>query len=337
MSIEVNLSQTISDLLASRYTKDVSDSIQRLTTGLKINDSSDNVGDLIVSNSLHSSSSSLTQGIDNGNTGLALIQVSNKALSSQSDILEEIRNKLELASSDYTSIAGKESIRLDIVNLLNEFDTIASSTNYNNVYTLQNSSSNNDYSLPTTITLNPQTNNSITTQSIKSNSEGFNLDVLKNLTSGELTKYVASSQIDVVDNAILSIDDYINNNTLTTSEIEIAVENLTGIEKTTKNSENSIINADLDAEYAILDKFKLLEQSSEFAFIQANVTQSVVLQLLTTTLDVDNNKFIENEKDEFDPNKEKEIFEPFSKPENTFEANSQTKNEPNFSPSNTNI
>ena len=63
MTIDVNLSQTINELLRSIFTNEVSYSIQRLTSGLKINDAADDIGGLISSYSLSSSSSSFLQGI----------------------------------------------------------------------------------------------------------------------------------------------------------------------------------------------------------------------------------------------------------------------------------
>jgi len=286
MVLDVNLSQTISELLQSRYTKEVSDSIQRLTSGLKINDSADDVGGLVSSNSLQINTSALRQGIENGNEGLALVQISNKALDNQKDILTQISDKLKLARLDSTSTTSQEAIRVDIVDLLTQFNDIASDTEYNNTYTLQKSDTDTDFSLPITIIFNASSSSTVTTEAIKSNTEGLGLDTLKNLNTSELTATVAVTQLDVVSDALETIEDYENSFRLTQEEIQSAVTNLTGIEKTTATSRDNILNADLDKENATLDKFKLLEQASEFAIVQANITQSIVLKLLATTLNV---------------------------------------------------
>lgn len=278
-----NISQTITEVLSSRYTDKVSDSVQRLTSGLRINDAADDIGGLVTSSHLGSASSALQQGIENGNDGLALVQLSNKALDNQLDILNTIKEKLDVSKYDSTSSAGKDAIRLDIIDLITKLDDIASNVNYSNNYTLQKSDTDTDFSLSTTITLN---NSTITTQSIQSNSDGLSLGTLKNLTAGGLTGDVSVAQLDVIDTAITDIDSYKNSFNLSQVEIEIAVENLTGIEKTTSESRDKILNTNEKDENAILEKYKLLEKSSEFAIVQANITQATVLRLLTDPVTV---------------------------------------------------
>jgi flagellin len=330
MTIGVNITQTLSELFNSRYTKEVSDSVQRLTSGLKINDAADDVGGLVSISNLSTSSSDLKQGIENGTSALALVQISNKALDNQSDILNLIKEKLDYAKYESTSATSRDAIRVDIIDLLQKIDDIAADTNYNNVYTLQKSNSDNDYSLSTTITLDSNNSSSITTESIKSNSEGLSLDTLKNLTSGELTSDVAVAQLDIVDDAINTIDEHSSSFDLSQTEIEIAVENLTGIEKTTRESKDSLLEVDNNKENAILDKFKLLEKSSEFAIVQANITQARVLNLLSTPLaTVDYDKDNSN-KPQYDNDKSKNDFSynTDNKTDNSysFNANSYTNN-----------
>ncbi len=285
MIVDVNINQTINHYLKSRFTNDVSDSIQRLTSGLKINDSADDVGGLVNSTKLNSISSSLLQGIENGNDGLALVQVSNKALESQLDILSLIKEKLDVTKLENTSSSSREAIRTDIIDLLTDFDNIASDINYNNIYTLQKSSTDNDYSDSTTITLDVNSNSSITTESIKSNSEGLNLSTLKNLSTNDLTNTVSLSQLDIVEEAITSIEEYSASFDLSKEEISITIENLTGIEKITSNTKDTILNVNKSDENAILNKYKLLEKRSEFAIVQANILQSTVQRLLTEMVD----------------------------------------------------
>ena len=335
MVLDVNLNQTISELLQSRYTKEVSDSIQRLTSGLKINDAADDIGGFITSSSLQTNTSALRQGIENGNEGLALVEVSNKALDNQTDILTNIKAKLELARLDSTSTDSAEAIRVDIVDLLTQFDEIASDVNYNNTYTLQNSDSDTGLSIPITIIFDPSSSSTVTTEAIQSNTDGLGLSTLKELNSAELTSSVAIAQLDVIDDAIESIEDYENSFNLTQGEIESAVTNLTGIEKTTAASNASITNADLDKENATLDKYRLLEQSSEFAFVQANITQSIVLKLLSTSLSIDPIEYSEskdkvtygtNDKDNVFTTTNDYVYEPTTSSNNNFASNTSSNN-----------
>jgi len=279
MTVGVNITQSLYELINSRYTNEVSDSIQRLSTGLRINNASDDIGGLISSNSLKNVSSGLTQGIENGNNGLALVQVSNKALGSQLSILNTIKEKLDISKLQSTDDASKDAIRVDIIDLITQLDDIAADANYNDIYTLQKASADSDFSLATTITLE---SGSVTTESIRSNSDGLSLDTLKNLAASGLTQDVSVEQLDIVTAAITTIEGYEDDFDRSKTEFEIAINNLIGIEKTTSASKDEILNTNEADENAILDKYKLLEKQSEFAIVQANITQAIVLKLLAT-------------------------------------------------------
>ena len=141
MTIDVNLSHTIYDFIKTRFTNEVSDSIQRLTSGLKINDAADDIGGLVSSSTLQSSSSSLLQGIESGNNGLALVQLSTNSLSNQLNLLTSIQERLDLAKEGSTSDTSREAIRVDIISLITQLNDIASDTSYSGNYTLQESTS----------------------------------------------------------------------------------------------------------------------------------------------------------------------------------------------------
>jgi len=328
MTVDVNLSQTINDFIKSRFTNNVSDSIQRLTSGLSINDSADDVGGQISSTRLNNFSSSLKQGIENGNSGLALVQVSDKALDKQVDILNTIKAKLDFVKDGATSAAGIEVIRTDINTLLTQLDSIASNTNYNSSYTLQKSNSDNDFSLSASILLDDNSGNSVSTPSIKSNTSGLSLDTLKNLTSGGLSELVAAQQSTVVTTAISTIESYSDSFDLTQTEIGISIENLTNIEKTTSESKADILTVSKDKENAILDKYRLLEKASEFAIVQANITQATALRLLTDlshlNSDITDNNKANDINNKTDKNEEKTNFNKTSNYDNFYTTSYET-------------
>ncbi len=331
MTIDVNLSQTINTLIKSRFTNNVSDSIQRLTSGLSINDTADDIGGQISSTRLTSYSSSLKQGIENGNSGLALVQLSDKALDKQLNILNTIKEKLDFLKDGATSTAGIDAIRSDIKTLLTQLDDIASSTSFNSNYTLQESNSVNDFSLSLNITLDENSGTFVSTPSIKSNSTGLSLDTLKNLASGELTESVAATQSTIVSTAITTIESYSDSFDLTQTEIGIGVENLTNIEKTTSEAKDEILKVNKDKENAILDKYRLLEKASEFAIVQANITQAAALRLLTDLSNL-GNKVNDNNDNLYKPKDNDNPFDQFNKTNNNINLSTDSYNTNTFKP-----
>ena len=140
MRINTNIASMTAQEAATNTTKNISSSLEKLGSGLKINKAADDASGLSIADKLRTQASSLGQGINNANSASALIQIADKAMSEQSNILDIVKQKLIQASTSTTSTEGRESIRKDISKLLEQFDAIASQTNYNGTTLLQKSS-----------------------------------------------------------------------------------------------------------------------------------------------------------------------------------------------------
>ena len=108
-------------------------SLEKLSSGLKINKAADDASGLSIADKLRTQASSIGQGIQNANSASALIQIADKAMSEQSSILDTVKTKLIQASTSTTSAEGREAVRKDISKLLEQFDNISSQTNYNGI------------------------------------------------------------------------------------------------------------------------------------------------------------------------------------------------------------
>ncbi len=102
------------------------------------------------------------------NQGVAFSQATNMALYYQNDMLENIKNKLNVAKKDTTSATGLEVIREEIVDILTKFDKVASNGKYNDLYYLQKSNSDNSASLVYTFQISEYPDITISNESIKS-------------------------------------------------------------------------------------------------------------------------------------------------------------------------
>ena len=116
-------------------------SLEKLSSGLRINKAADDASGLAIADKLRTQASSLSQGVQNANSGVALLQIADKAMAEQSNILDTVKTKLIQAATSTTSEDGRDAIRKDIAKLLEQFDMIASSTNYNGTTLLQKSAS----------------------------------------------------------------------------------------------------------------------------------------------------------------------------------------------------
>ena len=140
MRINTNVSSLTAQEAAQNTSKTITSSLEKLSTGLRINKASDDASGLATADKLRTQATSINQGISNGNSAVSLLQIADKSMAEQSNILDTIKAKLIQANTDTTSADGRESIRKDINKLLTQLDNIATQTNYNGTSLLQASS-----------------------------------------------------------------------------------------------------------------------------------------------------------------------------------------------------
>lgn len=106
-------------------------SLERLSTGLKINAAKDNASGLAIANQLKTQASSLKQAIDNGNQANSMMLTADKAIDEQSNILDQIKTKAIAAAQDGQNTKTRNMLQADIVRLMEELDNIANTTSFN--------------------------------------------------------------------------------------------------------------------------------------------------------------------------------------------------------------
>ena len=133
MRINTNISSLVAQEANVQINKNLRNSLEKLSTGLGINKASDDASGMAIADKLRTQASSLAQSISNANSASALIQIADKAMGEQSNILDIVKTKLIQAATVTTSAEGREAIRKDIKKLLDQLDNIAEQTNYNGI------------------------------------------------------------------------------------------------------------------------------------------------------------------------------------------------------------
>jgi flagellin len=131
MRINTNIASMNAQQISNNTNKEIGSSLEKLASGHSINKASDDASGLAIADKLRTQASSLNQGIKNANSGVAMIQMADKAMEEQSNILDTIKTKLIQASDATTTADGRAAIQNDISKLLEQFDNISSQTDYN--------------------------------------------------------------------------------------------------------------------------------------------------------------------------------------------------------------
>ena len=106
-------------------------SIQRLSSGLRINSAKDDAAGLAISERFTSQIRGLNQAVRNANDGISLAQTAEGALKASGDILQRVR-ELSVQSANATNSAGdRKAIQAEVGQLLSELDRISTTTEFN--------------------------------------------------------------------------------------------------------------------------------------------------------------------------------------------------------------
>src|SRR5574343_1828833 len=131
MRINTNVSSLTAQESAVNTNKNISSSLEKLSTGLRINKAADDASGLAIADKLRTQVTSINQGVSNGNSAVALLQIADKSMAEQSKILDTVKAKLIQANTETTSDAGREAIRKDVSKLLQQLEKIATQSKYN--------------------------------------------------------------------------------------------------------------------------------------------------------------------------------------------------------------
>jgi len=257
-------------------------SLEKLSSGLRINKAADDASGLAIADKLRTQANSIRQAIDNANSGISLVQIADKAMAEQSNILDIIKQKLIQAGTSTTSTAGEYAIGLDINKLLDNINNIARQTNYNGINLLQNSRTGMSTTYALTFQMGETENDIITAKGgVQANTSGLGLHSLKSLVSANgLTQTAARHFLSTIDSSLNQLNYWRADFGSTQNQLESAVRNMMTQVTNIRSAESVIRDIDYAEESANFNKINIISQAGTFALSQASQVQQNVLRLL---------------------------------------------------------
>jgi flagellin len=125
-------------------------SLNRLSTGLRINSAADDASGMAIADSLRSQSMGLGQAIRNANDGISIVQTADGALEEAINITNTIKTKSIQAAQDGQTLDSRKKIQADIDKLLQEVDILAATTSFNGKKLLSGEFTNNKFQIGST-------------------------------------------------------------------------------------------------------------------------------------------------------------------------------------------
>jgi flagellin len=129
--VSTNMNAINAHQLGVMNNREISDSLKKLSSGLRINSASDDASGTAISNNLRNQAKSLGQAIMNANDGVGIIQTADNALNESIKILDTIKTKAVQAAQDGQTEDTRSMLQKDIEKLMMELDNIANTTSFN--------------------------------------------------------------------------------------------------------------------------------------------------------------------------------------------------------------
>ena len=277
-----NIASTNAQRLLGANHDRLNQSVERISSGIRINRASDDAAGLAISEGLRSDIRALRQAGRNANDGVSLINITEGALNEQGSMLIRLRELASQAATGTTGSTERATIQLEFNSLRNEIDRITNTTEFNGQKLIDGSLASSiastsqvfiqigiDSNANSRINLNEQINLkavtssalSIDTLSVKTAEDALAaLDGI-NTAIGDVT--ATRGQVGAVQNRLMR----------SISNLSISVENLSA-------AESQIRDADIAEEVALLTRNQIMVQASTAMVGQANLIPQSVLQLL---------------------------------------------------------
>lgn len=276
-------------------------SVERLSSGLRINRARDDAAGLSVANSLQTQINGANQGIRNMNDAISMVQTAEGAIAAASDMGQRI---LTLATQGANGTLGKTeklAITTEMQALLNSIDKIGARTTYSGNKLLSQESN-----VAAGVLFSMQISNA-STDKIELQASAFKSVGIGSFTSANPPVAASTGQAKALDDAVKAIvtkitaddatADWAGLQTLSDSyvkalstqrsqlgafqnQMEYTLANITELSANLSASKSRVIDTDYASETAALTRGQILQQAATAMLAQANQMPNVILTLL---------------------------------------------------------
>ncbi|WP_227394296.1 flagellin N-terminal helical domain-containing protein [Jeotgalibacillus aurantiacus] len=256
-----NLNQTMNQ---------TSKSLEKLSSGLRINRAADDAAGLAISEKMRSQVRGLGMAERNSLDAISLIQTAEGALSSTHEILQRMRELAVQASNGTLETQDLEAIQDEIGALTEEIDRIAETTQFNNKKLL-------DGSEATGFTFQVGANDNEDMNLVIGQMDSTTLGI-NGVEAAILTD--PSAQITIINDAISTVSAERSNLGAFQNRLEHTVSNLSSANENLTAAESRIRDLDMAKEMSQFTRNNILNQAGQAMLAQANQLPQGILQLL---------------------------------------------------------
>ena len=280
----MRINHNMSAIFANRQLQAVSNrmdkTIEKLASGQAINRAGDDASGLAVSEKMRTQISGLIQAEKNAQGGLSFIQVAEGAFQQVNDILQRIRTLSIQSANGIYSNEDRTQIQVEVSQLIQEIDRIATSAEFNRMNMLTGEFARNSQIGSMFFHVGPNSDQRIRVYIGTIGSEALNLAGEDGQKRSIATVGEANAMIGYIDEALdrlnrqrADLGAYYNRMENTISALTVSYENMTA-------ADSRVRDVDMAAAMVDFTTDQILVQSGTAMLAQANFKPQLVLRLL---------------------------------------------------------
>ena len=282
MRINHNISSMIGASALGQQNASLGKSLEKLSTGLRINRASDDAAGLSVSESLRGKIRGMGRAKTNAEDGIALMQIAEGATGEVNNILQRMRELSIQSATDTMTTTERQYINKEFGQLMNEITRITLSASYNGMTLLDGGSSSFGTPGGSSSVLHIGSGSSATVDRLSITITSITLGALgmSAVTTSVSTAATALLALSAIDNAVKSVNTMRSDMGAYVNRLEFAISNLSNQIYNTQDAESRIRDVDFAKETTEFTRAQILTQSATSMLAQANQVPQGVLSLL---------------------------------------------------------
>jgi len=274
MGLRIN--QNVEAMNAYRHLTDtnnsLSSSLERLSSGFRINRAADDAAGLSISEKLRSQVGGFKVAMQNAQDGISMLQTAEGALNETTSILQRIRDLAVQSSNGTQDTNSRAAADGEVQQSLKEIDRIANATKYGSISLLSGAAT-FTFNVGATTTSNDQISVGVTGMTTAAGDLALTAVGVSTLASAQAAVGLIDTAIDAVSKQRSTFGAVQNRLQHTVNNLGVAVENLSA-------SESRIRDTDMASEMVNFTKSQILSQAGTAMLAQANSAPQSVLSLL---------------------------------------------------------
>ena len=272
LSINTNIGALNSSQSSYAANKSMEASMERLSSGKRINSGSDDAAGLFITKRMAGEIQGLNQAVRNAADAQAYISTTEGAMEEVHTILLRMRELAVQGSNGTYTAQDRVALAAEVSDLQTEINRIATDTTFNNIGVLAGAAS-------TGITFQIGADNSqtmtVSIPRITISAAGINISTAAQLT----TAAGAMAYITTLDNAISLVSTQRGSYAAAINRLDHAISNMQNVASNLSMAKGRIEDADFAAETSNLSRVQVLQQASMAMLAQANASKQNILSL----------------------------------------------------------